>query len=217
MTIRVLLADDHAVVRNGLAAILQTQTDFVVVGLAANGREALARVEQHCPQVVVMDIAMPELNGIEAARQMRLSCPQTQIVMLSMHHTPEHIMRALQAGAMGYVLKESASDEVVEAIRAVHRGQRYLSHDISQTLLSYYATQEEGGELPDLLASLSDREREVLQLLVEGRSLDEIAQRTSLATTTVKSYRNRMMLKLGIDSLPDLVRFAIRHGMIPLE
>ncbi len=217
MSITVFLADDHPLLRDGLQFLLAAQPDLEVVGVAANGREAVRQVEQLRPDVVVMDIAMPELNGIEAARRIRQTCPATQVIMLSMHHSPEHITRALRAGARGYVLKESASDEVIEAIRLVHAGRRYLSHEVSDTVLDYYLAQHELEAEQDPLTRLSAREREILQLVAEGRSPAEIADLLSLSPNTVKSYRSRIMRKLGISNLPDLVRFAIRRGLISLE
>jgi len=214
---RVLLADDHAVLLDGLQLLLATQPDLEVVGTAANGRQALHLVEQLDPDVVVMDIAMPELNGIEATRQIRALCPRTQVIMLSIHHTPEHIARALRAGARGYVLKESAGDEVVEAIQRVHGGRRYLSPGAEDTLLDYYLLHHEPQEESDPWALLSGREREVLQLVVEGRSPTEIADILSLSLSTVKSYRSRILQKLGVRNLPDLVKLAIQHGLISLD
>lgn len=217
MSITVFLADDHAVVRDGLRALLEAQPDISVIGDAANGREAVRLVAQLCPDVVVMDIAMPDLNGIEAARQISEVCPSTQVIILSMHSTTEHIFRALQAGARGYLLKESAGIEVVNAVRAVHAGHRYLSQKISDWLIDDYVRQRQAAEAKGPLARLSPREREVLQLVVEGKSSTEIAGLLSLSLKTVETYRSRLMRKLGISDLPALVRFAIQHGLTPLE
>jgi len=181
MTITVLLADDHAVVRDGLRLLLEAQGDIKVVGDAANGREAVHQVKRLRPDVVVMDIAMPELNGIEATRQIREACPPAQVVILSMHYTSEHIFRALQAGARGYLLKESAGIEVVNAVRTVHAGHRYLSQKISDKVIDNYVRQREAAGTTSPLARLSPREREVLQLVVEGKSSAEIASALSLS------------------------------------
>jgi DNA-binding NarL/FixJ family response regulator len=217
MSITVFLADDHAVVRDGLRFLLEAQPDIEVIGDAANGREAVRRVIQLCPDVVVMDIAMPELNGIEAAWQIRDMCPSTQTVVLSMHSTTEHVFRALQAGVHGYLLKESAGTEVVNAVRAVHAGHRYLTEKISDRLIDDYVRQRHAPEARSPLARLSPREREVLQLVVEGRSSAEIAGILFLSPKTVETYRSRLMRKLGIGDLPGLVKFAIQHGLTPLE
>lgn len=213
--IDVLLADDHAVVRDGLKALLQAQPDIRVVALAADGRQALEQAQEQCPDVAVMDIAMPQLNGIDAALQMREHCPQTKIVILSIHATVEYVARALQAGARGYLLKESAGKEVVEAVRAVQAGRRYLSEKVNQLVVADYARQEITIASP--LESLSAREREVLQLTVEGKTSAEIAETLSLARSTVETYRSRIMTKLDIHDLPGLVKFALQHGLISLE
>ena len=175
MSITVFLADDHAVLRDGLRVLLEAQPDIRVIGDAANGREAVRRVARLRPDVVVMDIAMPELNGIEAAREIGRVCPSTQVIILSMHATTEHIFRALQAGARGYLLKESAGIEVVNAVRAVHADHRYLSQKISDGLVDDYVRQRQPAEAESPLARLSPREREVLQRVVEGKSSAEIA------------------------------------------
>ncbi len=215
MTITVFLADDHTVVRDGLRYLLEAQPDIRVIGDAANGREAVRLVEKLCPDVVIMDIAMPELNGIEATRNIRVACPPAQIIILSMHSTSEHIGRALQAGANGFLLKESAGIEVVSAVRAVHTGHRYLSQKISDRLIDDYRHQIAKTE--SSLSRLSPREREVLQLVVEGKSNADIADTLSLSLKTVETYRSRMMDKLDISDLPSLVKFAIQHGLTSLE
>jgi DNA-binding NarL/FixJ family response regulator len=217
VTITVFLADDHAVVRDGLQALLEAQPDIRVIGDAANGRETVRKVAQLCPEVVVLDIAMPELNGIEAAWEISEVCPDTQLIILSMHATAEHIFRALQAGVRGYLLKESAGIEVVNAVRAVHTGQRYLSQKISDRMVDDYIHQRQAAQAESPLARLSSREREVLQLVAEGKSSAQIADILSLSLKTVATYRSRLMHKLGISDLPGLVRFAIQHGLTPLE
>ncbi len=217
MSITVFLADDHAVVRDGLRLLLEAQPDMRVIGDAANGHETVRRVARLCPDVVVLDIAMPELNGIEAARQMGQVCPATHVIILSMYSTTEHIYQALQAGARGYLLKESAGIEVVNAVRAVHAGQRYLSPQISDRIVDDYIRQRQAAQATNPLARLSSREREVLQLVAEGKSSAEIAGILSLSLKTVETYRSRLMHKLGISDLPGLIRFAIQHGLTPLE
>jgi len=215
MSIKVFLADDHAVVRDGLRFILEAQGDIKVVGEAVNGLQAVDQVKKLRPDVVVMDIAMPELNGIEATYEIRQSCPSTQIVILSVHGTSEHIFRALQAGARGYLLKESAGTEVVTAVRVIHSGRRYLSQKIDEILIDDYIHQQGAIEAKSPLESLSQREREVLQLLVEGKSSKEIGKILYLSPKTVETYRSRLMQKLGVSNLPDLIKFAIQHGLTP--
>lgn len=211
MTIRVLLADDHAVMRDGLKALLEAAPDIRVVGEAADGRTAVRRVSELKPDVVIMDISMPELNGIEAARLMRERYPDTRVVVLSMHSNTEHVYRALEAGALGYMLKESAGTEVVAAVRSVHAGHRYLSPSLAAAAL-------EAGE-PTRRASpferLSTRERQVLQLVVEGKSSAEIAGIVHLSPKSVDTYRSRVMKKLGVGDLPALIKLAIQHGITP--
>ncbi len=217
MSITVFLADDHTVLRDGLQYLLEAQQDIKVVGNAAEGRDAVRQVVQLRPDVVILDIAMPELNGIEATRQIREVCPSAQILILSMHSTTEHVFRALQAGARGYLLKESAGIEVVKAVRAVHAGRRYLSEEISDRVIDDYVRQREDVEAKSPLARLSPREREILQLIVEGKSSEEIANILFLSRKTVDTYRSRLMRKLGINDLPGLVKFAIQYGLTPLK
>lgn len=217
MSISVFLADDHAVVRDGLRYLLEAQADFKVVGDAADGLQTLKYIEQLCPNVAIMDIAMPELNGIEATRKTRIACPSTQVIILSIYSTEEHVLRALQAGARGYVLKESAGIEVVNAVRAVHSGHHYLSQKLSDHLIDDYLVQIKTLGERSPLARLSPRENEVLQLVVEGKSSAEIASALSLSVKTIETYRSRIFQKLNIDDLPSLVKFAIQHGLTPLD
>jgi DNA-binding NarL/FixJ family response regulator len=217
------LVDDHAIFRDGLRFLLEAQmVDVEVVGEAANGREAIRNIQQVCPDIVILDIAMPEMNGIEAAVRIRELCSDAQIIILSMHSSSEHIFRALQAGAQAYVLKESAGEELVEAIHAVRMGRRYLSQKISDTLIDDYVrsvSRQRGieGEQPSPLERLTAREREVLQLVVEGKSSAEIAGLLYLSPKTVETYRSRLMRKLDIEDLPTLVKFAIQHGLTSLS
>jgi DNA-binding NarL/FixJ family response regulator len=217
MSITVFLADDHAIVRDGLRFLLESEGDIEVVGVAPNGREAVRQVTELAPDIVILDIAMPELNGIDAAIQIRELCPSVQVIILSMHSTTEHVFRALQAGARGYLLKESAGVEVVEAIRTVLTGRRYLSQEISESMIDAYVRQREAVETQSPLASLSPREREILQLVVEGKSSAEIADILFLSPKTVGTYRSRLMQKLGIEDLPTLIKFAIQHGLTSLK
>lgn len=214
MTITVLLADDHTIVRDGLKALLESQGDIRVIASTGNGREAVRLAGQHQPRVVVMDISMPDLNGIEATRQIRQANPDVQVIILSIHSTTEHIFRALQAGVIGYLLKESAGSELVSAVREAAEGRRYLSQKITETVLGDYLRQKQEHSP---LESLSEREREVLQLTVEGKTAAQVAEILSLSPKTVETYRSRLMQKLGVNDLPGLVKFAIQHGLTPLE
>ena len=209
MTIRVLLADDHAVLREGLKALLQAQ-GFDVVGAVSNGRDAVRSAIELKPDVVVMDITMPDLNGIEAVTLLRDKLPEARVVMLSMHSSAEHVYRAFEAGAAGYLLKESAGDEMVAALRAVCGGRRYLSRAL-ETLERRALTREE--TLASPIQSLSARERQVLQLVVEGHSSSYIAAIIHLSPKSVDTYRSRLMKKLGVADVPALVKFAIQHGL----
>ena len=209
--VTVMLADDNAVVRDGLRALLEGGNDLQVVAVAGNGREAVAEALRLRPDIVIMDIAMPELDGVEATRRIVERCPDTRVLILSMYLSAEHIYRALQAGAQGYVLKESAGEEVVDAIRALRAGKRYLSHRITETVIDDYL--REGANVSPL-DSLSLRERDVLQLVVEGRTNAAIAHTLSLSPKTVETYRARIMKKLKVRDTVELVKFSMRHGLI---
>jgi DNA-binding NarL/FixJ family response regulator len=212
MTIRVLLADDHALMREGLRALLATTSDIEIVGEVRTGREAERQIPQLNPDVVLMDIAMPDLNGIEAARVIHLKCPAVRIVMLSMHATAEYVYRAFEAGACGYLLKEVAVEEVITAVRAVHEGKRYLSPALAESV-----PDPASGYARGPVDSLSTRERQVLQLVVEGRTSNEIARMIHLSPKSVETYRSRLMLKLGVRDVPSLVKFALEHGLTSPE
>jgi DNA-binding NarL/FixJ family response regulator len=213
MTIRILIADDHAVVAEGLRALINAQANMAVVGLAANGRDAVRQTIENRPNVVVLDYAMPELNGIEAARTIRKRFVNTRVLMLSMHSTSVHVHRALQAGVDGYVMKESVGRELVDAIREVHAGRRYLSKPLADGLLEHLIS-----DIPqDPLELLSSRERQVLQLIAEGSSVVKIAVKLSLSRKTVETYRQRMMDKLRLSDFAALVKFAIQHDVISLD
>ncbi len=217
MTIKVFIADDHAVVRDGLRALLEAYPEITVVGDACDGSQAVRQILALNPDVVIMDISMPELNGIEATRQLLEKSPQLKVIILSILGTTEHVFRALQAGARGYLLKESAGREVVEAVLAVGAGRRYLSQPISDTLVTDYIRQRELADEKSPLESLSSREREILMLVLEGKSSAEIGKQLFLSPKTVETYRSRMMRKLGITDLPGLVKFAIQHNLISIN
>jgi DNA-binding NarL/FixJ family response regulator len=213
MPIRILIADDHGVVAEGLKHLVEAQNDMEVVALVADGREAVQHARDTQPDVVLMDLSMPELNGAEATRAILERDPKCRVIVLSMYSQREYVRRALKAGAAGYVVKRSAAKEVVEAIRAVHAGQRYLSPRVADVVLEDYTDERQD----DPLARLSAREREVLQLLAEGRTGAQIAERLSLSQKTVETYRARLVEKLGIRDLAGLVRFAIQRGLVSLE
>ncbi len=213
MAIRVLIADDHAVVAEGLRHLVEAEPDIEVVACVADGREAVQQARDMQPDVVLMDLSMPELNGADATRAILERDPRCRVIVLSMYAQREYVRRALKAGAAGYVVKRSAAKEVVEAIRAVHAGQRYLSPRIADVVIDDYTDQKQD----DPLARLSAREREVLQLLAEGRTGAQIAERLSLSQKTVETYRARLVEKLGIRDLAGLVRFAIQKGLVSLD
>ena len=210
MSIRVVIVDDHVLLRDGLKALLQATGDITVVGEIGNGQEAVRRVPELAPDVVLMDIAMPELNGIEATRALAQKYPGARVIIVSMHTTSEHVHRALAAGAAGYLLKESAGSEVVTAVRAVHAGNRYLSRAVAE----FGRTDAARGDASPL-ERLSARERQVLQLVAEGKSSAEIARIVHLSPKTVETYRSRLMKKLGVGDIPALVRLVIQHGITP--
>jgi DNA-binding NarL/FixJ family response regulator len=210
MPISVVLVDDHAVVRDGLQSLLDARADIRVVGSFANAAEAVQFASEAHPDVVVLDVALPGLSGIEAARQIHDLCPDGKVLMLSMHSSAEYVDQALRAGADGYVLKESAGAEVVEAVRIVHAGGRFLSRKISPRALEEYVRQR-GVDQP--LERISPREREVLKLVVEGHTSSEIGTVLGVSSKSVDTYRSRLMLKLDVTDLPNLVKFAIRHGI----
>ena len=217
MTITVFLADDHAMVRDGLQLLLENSGDIEVVGQAGSGRQTVQEVLRTKPDVVLMDIAMPELNGIEATRQLISDLPEIKVIILSMYATSEHIYQALQAGAVGYLLKEAVGMEVVEAVHDAVRGQRYLSQKITETLVDDYLFQREIGTSRSPIDRLSSREREVLQMVAEGLSSAKIADRLALSPKTVDTYRSRIMQKIGVRDVTELVKFAIRHGLTSLD
>ncbi|MGH8314200.1 MAG: response regulator [Steroidobacterales bacterium] len=213
MSISVFVADDHAIVRDGLVALLRTHPGIEIVGTASDGNEAVAKVRKAQPRVVILDISMPELNGIEAARQIIAALPDTLIVMLSMHSSAQHVFQALEAGARGYLLKESASAEIVDAVRTVDRGQRYLSRKAAE-IVAQGITERKGVSAVD---SLSRREREVLRLVADGYSSAKIGELLHLSPKTVDSYRSRLMQKLQVNQLAGLIKFAIQHGVTTLD
>ncbi len=207
--VRVLLADDHAVVRQGFRLILSAEPDIEVIGEANNGREAVELAEKLHPDVVVMDVAMPELNGIEATRRISQAEPRTVVVALSMHKDSVYVREILRAGARGYLLKDAIDKDLITAIRAVARGEGYISPAVSTSVLEDYRR-----HVTNPVDLLSSREREVLQLIAEGRTNKDIASGLGLSVHTVDAHRGRIMDKLNLHSTGELVRFAVRNGVI---
>lgn len=207
--IRILLADDHAVVRHGFRMILNAQPDLEVVGEAANGRDAVEQAASLKPDIVVMDVTMPELNGIEATRRIAEIAPRTRVLALSMHKDAVYVREILRAGARGYLLKDSLESDLLAAVRAVSKGEGYLSPAVSEAVLSDYRK-----HVQDPIDLLSTREREVLQLIAEGKTNKEIATALQLSVYTVEAHRGRIMEKLNLHSSGELVRFAMRAGLI---
>jgi len=207
--IRILLADDHAVVRQGFKMILAAQPDMEIVGEAGNGREALDLAGQLQPDVIVMDVAMPELNGIEATRRVADLSPRTRVLALSMHKDSVYVREILRAGARGYLLKDAIASDLLAAVRAVARGEGYLSPGVSDAVLNDYRR-----HVTDPIDLLTSREREVLQMIAEGKTNKDIANTLNLSVYTVEAHRGRIMEKLNLHSTGELVRFAIRNGLI---
>jgi DNA-binding NarL/FixJ family response regulator len=207
--LRILLADDHAVVRQGFKMILAEQPDMEIVGEAGNGREAVEQAERLLPDVVVMDVAMPELNGIEATRRLGQATPHARVLALSMHKDSVYVREILRAGARGYLLKDSPAADLIAAVRAVAAGEGFLSPAVSNAVLDDYRR-----HVTNPIDLLSSREREVLQMLAEGKTNKEIAGVLNLSVYTVDAHRGRIMEKLNLHSINDLVRFAVRNGLI---
>jgi DNA-binding NarL/FixJ family response regulator len=212
--LRILLADDHTLVRAGIRALLAQLPGVEVVGEAGDGREALALVKAHRPDVLLMDIAMAGMSGLEAAAQVKKECPGVKVIMLSMHANEEYVMRALLVGATGYLLKDAASVELDLALKAAVAGQTYLSPAISRQVIVNYVTRI-GGVVPR--DPLTPRQREVLQLVAEGKSTKEIAFALQISVKTVDTHRAQIMERLDIHDVPGLVKYAMRSGLIPPE
>lgn len=214
MSVRVLIVDDHAIVRDGLRQILEREPNIHIVGEAANGRVAVSEVVRLHPDIVLMDITMPELNGIDATRRIRKACPNTHVLILSVHDTAEYIHHALQAGASGYLHKNVSKKELIHAVLRVSRGQRFLDARAADRMRKVSVSHRRPSARSPL-EQLSSREREILQLAAEGKSSAAIARVTGLSPKTVDTYRSRLMAKLGVDSFSDLIRFMIEHGLTP--
>jgi two-component system response regulator NreC len=212
--IRILLADDHTVVRKGLCLLLESHPGFKVIAEASNGREAVALAEAHKPDVAVLDIAMPMLNGIEAARQISDRLPRTAIVFLSMHADEAYVLKALKSGAKAYLLKDSAEYDLINAIQAVSEGKAFFSPAISKMLVEDYMRQMREREVEDSYELLTTREREILQLFAEGKPAKTIASILELSLYTVETHRNNIFQKLSLHSVAELILYAVRKGVI---
>jgi DNA-binding NarL/FixJ family response regulator len=215
--IKIVLADDHQIVRFGLRTLLESQPDFIVVGEAVDGLDALQMVEKHSPDVVILDLMMPRINGIEAARQIHAQYPHMRIVILSMFDSEAYIVEALGGGADAYVLKQSTTEDLVAAVREVLAGRRYLSSQLNERAIDMYiqyVRSTKAGEY-DPCVALTPREREVLLLVAQGQTSADIAQELSLSQRTIETHRANMMHKLGLHSSVDLARFALEHGLLP--
>ena len=214
MSIRILLADDHTVVRDGLRALLEKEPDMTIVAEAADGRESVQMAGEQSPDVVVMDLAMPVMNGMEATRRILAANPRVAVVILSMHQDESYILGSLHAGAKGYLLKDSMRKELVEAIRAVSQGRSFFTRKVSRLLKEDYMMQLQQRGLGDTYEMLTDREREVLQLIAEGRTNKEVASMLKIGLTTVETHRMHILQKLGLHSVPELILYAVRKGII---
>jgi DNA-binding NarL/FixJ family response regulator len=216
MTLRVLLVDDHELMRQGLRSILEREEEVEVVGEAARGREALELARTLEPDVVIMDVAMQDLNGIETTRRIRAECPRVKVLALSSHSDARYVTAMLDAGACGYVLKANAYDDLRRALDAVSRGRSYLCADVTDAVVGAARRGTESTRTASR-APLSGREREVLQLLAEGLSSPQISQRLYVATSTIETHRRNIARKLGLHGVADLTKYAIREGLISLE
>jgi DNA-binding NarL/FixJ family response regulator len=224
-SIRVLLADDHDILRDGLRALLELSGDIAVVGEACTGREAVAEAARLRPDVVLMDISMPELDGVEACVRIRQHTPEVRVLFLTMHEAEEYFFRALRAGAAGYVIKRTAAADLIAAVRAVAWGEAFLSPSMTRALVANYtqraakawSAHRDARTVNDAYEMLTSREREVLQLVAEGATNQEIAGRLQLSIKTVQSHRATLMEKLGLRDLPHLVRYAVRRGLVDPE
>ncbi len=212
--LRIILADDHTVVRNGLRLILQQQPDFQVVGEASDGREAVRLAESESPDVVVMDIGMPNLNGIEATRRIVSSRPKTAVAILSMHTDESYVVRSMKAGVRAYLLKDSAEADLIAAIRAISQGKSFFSPAIRKLLQEDFIRQLEDNEVEDTYDLLSTREREILQLAAEGKTNKEMAGALNISLFTVETHRAHILQKLNLHSVPELILYAVRKGII---
>lgn len=217
MTVSILLADDHHVVRQGLRSLLETHGDFHVLGEASDGLDTLQQVERLKPNVLVVDLMMPGIGGLEVTRLVKRDFPQTRVVILSMHANEAYVVEALRSGAAAYVLKGATADELIRAIHEVAAGRRYLSPPLSERAIEIYALKANESASLDLYDTLTTRERQVLHLAAEGRSSPEIAARLSISPRTAETHRANLMRKLGLHSQTELVQYAIHRGLVQMD
>lgn len=213
---RIVLADDHPVVRHGVRSLLQTDPELTVIGEASDGIETVQLVEKLLPEVLIVDLMIPGLNGLEITRQVKQRSPATRIIILSMHANEPYVLEALKNGASGYVLKDSSGTDLIQAVRMVAAGQRYLSPPLSERAVEAYMLKSQETAY-DSYEGLTDREREVLQLAAEGLSNPDIAGRLSISPRTVETHRANLMRKLGLKTQTDLIRYALKRGILPME
>jgi len=214
--IKVLIVDDHRLLIDGLRPILEKQRGIEIVGVAADGKEAIEQAQLHLPDIILLDISMPRLNGLDAARKILNDLPDTKIIMLSMHADKRYIRESIHIGARGYILKESAISEVITAIREIQKGELFFSHEIETQVIQDYVKKIKDGDIPSH-SPLTLREREVLQLLAEGNSTREVASLLVISIKTVESHRKQIMDKLELHSIAELTKYAIRTGLTQLE
>jgi two-component system, NarL family, response regulator NreC len=215
--VRIVVADDHTLIRRGIVGLLNAQPDMEVVGEAGSGNEALEQTALHAPEVVLLDVAMPEGNGLDTARQIKLRFPESQVLMLTMHDRQDYLFEALRAGAAGYILKGADVQDLLAAIRAVCRGEVYLYPSLTKLLLNDFLRRADRGEDPAHLDSLSERERDVLRLIAQGKTSNEIAQMLYISPHTVQTHRDHIMEKLNLHRKAELIRYAIRTGLVGPE
>jgi two-component system response regulator NreC len=212
--IRLLIGDDHTLVRQGLRKILEERSDWIVVAEVGDGRQAVAQALELKPDVAILDVGMPLLNGIDAAQQIVRRLPETRVLILSMHSDEAYVTRALQAGAKGYMLKDSADQDLLRAVAAVAAGQSFFSPAVAKLMLDDYVRRVAGTKTTDRYASLSEREREIFQLVAEGRTNREVADLLSISPATVETHRAHILQKLGVHNTAELVLYAVRRGII---
>lgn len=215
--VRLLVADDHKIFRQGIKKLLEEEPDLQVVGEAADGREVVKKAAELKPDIILMDIAMANLNGLEATKQIKKVLPESRIIMLTMHKNEEYVLQSFQAGASGYILKEGAVEELVSAIRSIHADKSFLSPTVSKTLVDAYLRKMETGKTETPFDLLTDREREVLQLIAEGFTNREVAKQLYISVKTVEAHRAHIMQKLNIHDIAKLVKYAIQKGLVDLN
>ena len=215
--VKILIVDDHTIVRQGLRALLEAQEGFIVVGEAENGREAVKKAQELSPDVVIMDIAMPILNGLEATRQIKRVLPDSKVVALTMYNDEEYVFQILKAGASGYLIKETATNELINAINSVRAGNPFFSPQISRKIMESYLKEDEEKKVRGESDKLTNREKEVLQLIAEGYTNNEIANLMNISVKTVETHRAHIMSKLDIHDVAGLIKYAIRKGLVVID